>query len=121
MNNLEIWIYLIGVFDNLNCACGIIWVLAIICCLFRAIYVLVEGVHESEILAHKKNIKKLFLVFCVFLSINVFIPSKEAMYAMLGVNTIKQMASHEKVDDITQKSILLLEKKLDELLGGKGD
>ncbi len=110
MNNLTLWIYSIELTAKLSISllffCGLI-ILSILCIAIDRDFTQQEK--ENKI---SKRIKRI----SAFLLIIFLIPSKKTMYAMLGVNVINKIVENERIDSITQKSILLLEKKIDNLL-----
>lgn len=115
MNNLELWIYLIGIIDKIYFVIGPSCVIMLLLSLAVIPALSAEGLDWDDI---KKCYRKAYLVtFLSLIAIALLVPSQKTMYAMLSVHTIKQIASSEKADAITQKSILLLEKKIDQLLG----
>lgn len=71
------------------------------------------GMKSDNIDVPRWQIVTLAVIFVVSVIVNVFTPSKQAIYVMLGVKTTGVILEQP----VTQKAIKLLEEKIDKELG----
>lgn len=123
MDNLALWIYLIEILTDIKFIAVVIF-----CIVFIIIIILgwcLMPDHQLSKDEFNEKIKKYIIfslkIIIIPLFFSIFIPSEKCMYTYLGIRTIKVIYSNEKTKNITDKSILLLEKKIDELLKPKSN
>lgn len=123
LNNLALWIYLIELTSRVQT----FFIILMVGFFLLGLGVLVYSADKSQWIKDEEKkdafdkiaVKRLkfiakSLIFCLFMAF--IFPSQATMYTMLGINTLKELVSHPKVDDLTSKSLLLLENKINQLL-----
>lgn len=113
---MEMYFYLAEVFDTFS---NLFIVLGSIALIFSIILVLVQ-LDDCDEEQHKrliKNFKKTLIISLIVLLIGILLPSKKTMYLMKGFSVIEE--SQKDTTSITHKTILLLNKYLDEEIDKK--
>ena len=117
--NLELGIYLVDILSTLK---GTLQSLILVFSILSLVIILIY--------CHQKSMDEVYvntkvLILCFVLSIlllvssiigTVLIPSQKTMWSILGIRSIKAISSNSKVQNISNKTYQLIEKKIDTLL-----
>lgn len=115
--SLTMWLYWIDVLGNLSELFIIIGVA--LCVLAPPAFVAVfefGGVEQSRVI---KIISAVIGAGLMFITLSVFIPSKQTMHAMLAADAGEKIVQSQEFKEIGGKALEALNKKLDELGGEK--
>lgn len=115
------WLYLIDVLACLKQILDVINGVAFVGLILLIVFLL-WAAHEGEegILGRgKKYLKKYIACFALSLFVYMGIPSQKTMYLMVSSKVVHDVVTHDKLSGLTEKSLKLLEKKLDEMVGEK--
>lgn len=92
-------------------------ILAIIAFIFFLISLFSEYFREEELFKNIKKIsQKAVIVSLIFIFLGCFIPSTKNMIIIYSLNTFSKSEIFKNTNTIVNKSLLLLEKKLDKYL-----
>lgn len=117
--SLALIVYLASITNNLGCVVFTIGMVCSIVFLFWHIIRFMEGKDcsgEYEVAAPRKSI---LIWGIVLISIACFIPSKETIYTMIAAKTVQDVSTSEKVQELSGKSLEVLEKVMDGYLKDK--
>lgn len=106
MDNIFWGVYLADIVDTLKITAIVLIVLSVI------VLWLLVGLKSDNIDVPKWQIKTAGTVLVLSIIINIFTPSKQTIYIMLGVKTTGVILDQP----VTQKAIKLLEEKIDKEL-----
>lgn len=104
-------LYLIDFLDKISLLCCVGLLLSLTLTIISFVQML--SVDEDSLY---KLIKKKWLVPLLLMIILTLIPSKTTMYLMVSTKVMESIVSNEKTMNIGDKTLKILEKKLDELL-----
>ena len=103
-------LYLIDFLDKISLLCCVGLLLSLTLTIISFVQILVD---EDSLY---KLIKKKWLVPLLLMIILTLIPSKKTIYLMVSTKVMESIVSNEKTMNIGDKTLKILEKKLDELL-----
>ncbi|HEY0089206.1 MAG TPA: hypothetical protein VGB37_10195 [Candidatus Lokiarchaeia archaeon] len=123
-------LYFISIVENIQTTFGVLgWILlivySIVCFIllgFVLYYRVGYGEDDDDYIKSKEVLKwflkKIYIwIFCfVFISICMLMPSKKDLLIIYGVTKFSESKIFEQTNEITQKSLLLLNKQLDKYL-----
>ena len=115
--SIELAIYLISAFSGIK---GLLATIAISLLFVLLICILFHAINLQQIIPKKCWIPNVFLIL-VLSFFAVLIPSEKTMYTILAVSATKEIAKNPQIKSIYDKSMLLLNKKLDEQIKGASE
>lgn len=113
-------LYLINLLANLTNILMVIWTLSFVTIGLLFISSIVEDIEEEKKQEYLNYIKKIVVYIILGVGVTIaVIPSEKTMYLMLSTQIIQNINNNEKVSILGEKTIKLLEGKIDDLLEKK--
>ena len=101
-----IWmLYLINVAENLSLALATAWVSGSFVLIISTISLVIVSDDEDATKTVKHILRTAVTVLCIALAINVFIPSKQTMYAMVAAEVGERIADRPEVKGLTDDAL----------------